>query len=210
MESIKNFTILPLEIEVPSNIRDFNLGLMFRESLDFNKGMLFVFNETKEQSFYMKETKIPLDIAFIREDGIIESIRELKPFDETPISSEGEIRYALEVNREWFTENEVRVGDEINIDVLEEGGVVIKHCKTEWSIMSEATTLPTKRGNIIITYLSWKAKNFVLQMFFPQATKPSRKDVVDQLQKVYPGAKLWNYQVSNYNPGEPLIQVGEN
>ena len=89
---------LPLEIEIPNNIRDFNLGLMFRESLDTNSGMLFIFDDVQQQSFHMTETKIPLDIAFIREDGTIESIKELEPFDENPVFSEGEVLCALEVN----------------------------------------------------------------------------------------------------------------
>ena len=70
----EEFTTLPLQLEIPNNIRDFNLGLMFRESLDINSGMLFVFEDVAEQSFHMRETKIPLDIAFIREDGIIERV----------------------------------------------------------------------------------------------------------------------------------------
>ena len=114
------FTTLPLEIEIPSNIRDFNLGLMFRESLDFNKGMFFVFDEVGEKSFYMKETKIPLDIAFITEEGVIDCIKELEPYDETPVSSDSEVLYALEVNRGWFAENNVEVGDEISVQLSEE------------------------------------------------------------------------------------------
>ena len=78
--------------------------------------MLFVFDEVAEQSFYMKETKIPLDIAFIREDGTIESIKELEPFDESPVTSDGEVLCALEVNRGWFAENNVEVGDQIDIE----------------------------------------------------------------------------------------------
>ena len=60
----EEFTTLPLQVEVPTEIRDFNLGLMFRESLDINSGMLFIFDEVCKQSFHMTETKIPLDIAF--------------------------------------------------------------------------------------------------------------------------------------------------
>ena len=111
----EEFTTLPLEVEIPNNIRDFNLGLMFRESLDTNSGMLFIFDEVAEQSFHMKETRIPLDIAFITEEGIIESIKELEPFDENPVASDGEVLCALEVNRGWFAENNVEVGDEIDI-----------------------------------------------------------------------------------------------
>ena len=66
MNESTEFVTLPLNIEIPNNIRDFNLGLMFRESLDVNSGMLFIFDEVAEQSFHMRETKIPLDIAFIK------------------------------------------------------------------------------------------------------------------------------------------------
>ena len=112
----EEFTELPLNLEVPTDIRDFNLGLMFRESLEYDSGMLFIFDEAAKQSFYMKETKIPLDIAFINEEGIIESIKELEPYDETPISSEGDVICAIEANRGWFEENYIEVGDEIEIE----------------------------------------------------------------------------------------------
>ena len=75
MSESTEFVTLPLQVEIPSNIRDFNLGLMFRESLEENSGMLFIFDEAEKQSFHMTETRIPLDIAFITHDGIIESIR---------------------------------------------------------------------------------------------------------------------------------------
>ena len=85
----EEFTTLPLHVEVPTNIKEFNLGLMFRESLDKNSGMLFVFEEVAQQSFHMRDTMIPLDIAFIRADGIIESIKQLEPNVETPVESDG-------------------------------------------------------------------------------------------------------------------------
>jgi len=116
MSESTDFITLPLNVEIPNNIRDFNLGLMFRESLDNSSGMLFIFDEVAEQSFHMTETRIPLDIAFIKEDGTIESIKELEPFDESPVASDGEVLCALEVNRGWFAENNVEVGDEIDIE----------------------------------------------------------------------------------------------
>ena len=74
----------------------------------------------------------------------------------------------------------------------------------------EATRLPNyhKVGNIIDCYLAWRATNYMIKMFFPSVKKPSRREVQDQLQKVYPGSRLWNYQVSDYDPGAPLLQVG--
>ena len=111
---------LPLNLEIPKTSTEFRLGLMFRESLDENTGMFFQFEETGQKSFHMKDTRIPLDIAFIREDGIIESIKELKPFTLLPVVSEGDVRYALEVNKGWFLLNNVKVGDNIFAPLNEE------------------------------------------------------------------------------------------
>ena len=104
---------LPLEVEIPKSDGDFKLGLMFRESLDIHKGMLFIFEEVGQYSFHMKNTRIPLDVAFVKEDGTIESIKELTPYSSLPVSSDGEVLFAIEANRGWFTEYNVEVGDEI-------------------------------------------------------------------------------------------------
>ena len=61
----------------------------------------------------MKDTRIPLDIAFIKEDGTIESIKELNPYTLKPVYSDGNVLYALEVNRGWFAEHNVNIGDSI-------------------------------------------------------------------------------------------------
>ena len=74
--------------------------------------------------------------------------------------------------------------------------------------IEESTRIPSKTGNILTVQLAWRGSSYTIQMFFPQVSKPSRKQVQDQLQKVYPGAKLWGYQVSDNDPGEPLLQVG--
>ena len=104
---------LPLHVEIPKDNARFKLGLMFRESLDIDKGMLFIFEEVGQHSFHMKNTRIPLDIAFVKEDGTIESIKELKPYSSIPVYSDGEVLFAIEANRGWFIENNVEVGDEI-------------------------------------------------------------------------------------------------
>ena len=72
----------------------------------------------------------------------------------------------------------------------------------------EATKLRAGVGNVIDCYLSWRGKNYCIKMFFPSIKKPSRREVQDQVVKVDPGATLWNYQVSNYDQGEPLLQIG--
>ena len=74
--------------------------------------------------------------------------------------------------------------------------------------VSESTYLPRKTGNIITANLSWRGRTQSIQMFFPHVKTPSRREVQDQVRKVYPDAKLWNYKVSDYDPGEPLLQTG--
>ncbi len=115
----EEFISLPLQLEVPQNDGEFKLGLMFRESLEQDRGMLFIFENTDYHSFHMKNTFIPLDIAFINEEGIIESIKELDPMNPIPVYPDDDIRYAIEVNRGWFAENGIEVGDIILEDTEE-------------------------------------------------------------------------------------------
>ena len=223
---------LPLRIEIPQTPGEFKTGLMFRESLDTDSGMLFIFDRVAQQSFHMSHTTIPLDIAFIDEEGCIESIKELTPLRREPVYSNAPVLYALEVNRGWFTENEVKVGDQIikdeineNIDtsdwrndfkpteyeftdIITPEPLQSPKNKIQWVDLGEATNLPRKTGNILTVYLGWRGKSYSIQMFFPSTKVPSRREVQDQLQKVYPGAKLWSYQVSEHDPGEPLLQTG--
>ena len=74
--------------------------------------------------------------------------------------------------------------------------------------VSESTRIPSKVGNIIDVYVGWRGKGYMIKMFFPSVKKPSRREVLDQVRKVYPGAKLWSYQVSKNGQGEPLLQIG--
>ena len=220
---------LPLNIEIPRNQTEFNLGLMFRESLDYHSGMLFVFEEIGQKSFHMKDTRIPLDIAFIKEDGTIESIKELRPFTLLPVYSDGDVSSALEVNRGWFAENNINVGDKIVvplnedvdihdangnlyatvIDIIKPEPLVASKPTVEWEdpTLTEAQRIQSRVGNIVKVFLRWKGRMFILQMFFPQLKKPNRTDVIAQIQKVYPGSKLLSYDIEDYDPSEPMIQV---
>ena len=81
----------------------------------------------------------------------------------------------------------------------------------KWEDLSEVRRMPNynKPGNIIQIHLAWRGKTFVIQMFFPSVKKPSRKEILDQMQKVYPGARLWSYHVSEYDAGDPILQAGD-
>ena len=73
--------------------------------------------------------------------------------------------------------------------------------------LEEATRLQGENGNIIAVILSWRGKTYSARMFFPQPNMPTRKDVTDEIQKVYPGSQVLQYNVSGLQPGMPLIQV---
>ena len=85
-------------------------GLMHREKLAQNAGMLFRFDETDKQCMWMKNTLIPLSVAFLDEAGTIVTILEMQPHDETSRCSSGPARYALEMNRAWFAERGIKPG----------------------------------------------------------------------------------------------------
>jgi uncharacterized membrane protein (UPF0127 family) len=85
-------------------------GLMFRERLGPNEGMLFVFQERAQQCFWMKNTQIPLSIAFIDDDGTIANVADMKPFDESSHCSARPVRFALEMDQGWFARRGVLNG----------------------------------------------------------------------------------------------------
>ncbi len=75
------------------------------------------------------------------------------------------------------------------------------------SQVDEATRLQAQTGNVIAVTLSWRAKYYTLKMFFPQVKTPSRKEISDELQKVYPGSRIVHHSVSEFSQGEPFIQA---
>lgn len=91
-------------------------GLMYRRSLGENEGMLFVYDAPRMVSFWMKNTRIPLSIAFMDGRGRIVQIEQMQPYDcLTPHPSLQPVQYALEMNQGWFEKNGVGVGDIIEI-----------------------------------------------------------------------------------------------
>ncbi len=105
----------PVRAEVADTPALRSKGLMFRESLAPDEGMLFVYDAPQIMAFYMKNTSIPLSIAFIDSDLKIVRIAHMKPFDEAPHSSVMPVQYALEVNQNWFARNGVKTGARVEI-----------------------------------------------------------------------------------------------
>jgi uncharacterized membrane protein (UPF0127 family) len=91
-------------------------GLMFRKRLADGEGMLFIFERDEALSFWMKNTVIPLSIAFISADGRIVEIRDMRPNDQSSVRSSRSVRYALEVPQGWFNRVNVKPGDKIIMD----------------------------------------------------------------------------------------------
>ncbi len=106
---------IPVRVEVADEAEERQQGLMYRDSLPDGEGMLFVYEEERTLSFWMRNTQIPLDIAFLDRSGRIVDIRQLEPFDEEGVESRRPAMYALEVRRGWFEENGVRVGDRVEL-----------------------------------------------------------------------------------------------
>ncbi len=103
-----------LNIEIVQDAESRQQGLMNREQLAEDQGMLFVFESTRMLSFWMRNTYIPLDIAFIDEGGKIVDIQRMEPLDDTTsYHSAAPALYALEVNAGWFKERGIKVGSQV-------------------------------------------------------------------------------------------------
>jgi uncharacterized membrane protein (UPF0127 family) len=109
-------TAVPVSAEIAATAAEQTQGLMNRKSLPDGKGMLFVYTRDELMSFWMKNTLIPLSIAFIAYDGRILEIRDMKPRDLTPVRSTRYVRYALEVPQGWFDRTGIAVGDRLIVN----------------------------------------------------------------------------------------------
>ncbi|BBL79904.1 hypothetical protein RxyAA322_17580 [Rubrobacter xylanophilus] len=106
-----------IRVEIADEPAEQRRGLMHRTALGENRGMLFVFDREQRLSFWMKDTLIPLSIAYIDSEGRIVDIQNMKPLDDDPphYVSARPARYALEVNRGFFEERGVEVGDTVEL-----------------------------------------------------------------------------------------------
>jgi uncharacterized membrane protein (UPF0127 family) len=108
-----------VRVEIADSPGEQAKGLMGRTALGEDRGMLFVFPDEKVRSFWMKNTLIPLSIAYIDSDGRIVDLQDMKPLDDDPphyVSAEP-AQYALEVNQGFFEEHGVEVGDRADLPV---------------------------------------------------------------------------------------------
>ncbi len=102
-----------LKAEVAADPASRTIGLMNRFSLAPDSGMLFVFPESQPLAFWMKNTYVPLSIAFLDDKGVILNIEDMKPQDERTTPSRGVARYALEMKQGWFRERGIQAGQRV-------------------------------------------------------------------------------------------------
>jgi uncharacterized protein len=104
-----------LTVEVAKTTEQVTTGLMYRFSLKPDHGMLFVFERSEPRSFWMKNTFIPLSIAFVAADGRILNIDDMAPRDESSRHrSNGSAMYAIEMRKGWFAERSIQAGDRVS------------------------------------------------------------------------------------------------
>ena len=105
--------IYRIQAEVASSPQARQVGLMNRTSMPTDSGMLFIFDQKATHCFWMSNTKIPLAIAFIADDGKIVNIEEMQAETLNNHCPKAPVRYALEMNRQWFSQRAIGPGSVI-------------------------------------------------------------------------------------------------
>ena len=110
----------PIEVQIALTRKEKAEGLMHRESLNPNQGMLFVFESPSKQRFWMKDTHLPLSVAFFDTNGKLLEIHALYPQDRNPVESHASnIVMALEMNQDWFQMHNISLGTMLNKELLD-------------------------------------------------------------------------------------------
>ena len=116
-----NFSGVSLKVEVAALPEERELGLMFRNSLKENEGMLFVFKEGSGQRFWMKNTRIPLDIGYLSTSGVLLEVHKAKPYDLSGVPSRSQdIKFVLELNAGGYKKLGIKIGSRISLKVISE------------------------------------------------------------------------------------------
>ena len=99
-----------IQVELARTPDERSTGLMFRPTMPTNDGMLFAFEEASQQCFWMKNTLLPLSVAFIADDGSIVNLDDMAPQTLDSHCSTQPVRYVLEMNKGWFAKRGVKAG----------------------------------------------------------------------------------------------------
>jgi uncharacterized membrane protein (UPF0127 family) len=102
-----------IHAEVAQTPEERQIGLMFRQQMPMQNGMLFVFEQPATQCFWMKNTLLPLSAAFIDDDGSIVNIADMKPQTLDSHCSAKPVRFVLEMNQGWFAKRGLKAGSKL-------------------------------------------------------------------------------------------------
>lgn len=103
-----------IEAEVAADAQNRQVGLMNRKTMPTQRGMLFVFTEKNTHCMWMRNTFIPLSVAFLDEDGVIINIEDMQPQTESNHCAKVPARFALEMNLGWFAQRAIKPGSKLN------------------------------------------------------------------------------------------------
>ena len=102
-----------IQAELAQSPDERSIGLMFRQTMGTNEGMLFAFEQPGTQCFWMKNTLLPLSAAFVADDGSIVNIEDMKPQTLDSHCSKKPVRFVLEMNVGWFAKRGIKPGSKI-------------------------------------------------------------------------------------------------
>ena len=102
-----------IQAEVASSFQTRATGLMYRKTMPANQGMLFVFPAVEQHCMWMKNTLLPLSVAFIEPDGTIANVEDMEPQTEISHCSVKPTRFALEMNKGWFAQKGIKPGTKL-------------------------------------------------------------------------------------------------
>jgi len=113
LEIVTKTGVRPFSVELAVTDDERAKGLMFRKEMGTNEGMLFAFEQPAQQCFWMKNTLLPLSIAFIADDGSIVNIDHMKPQTLESHCSTKPVRFVLEMNEGWFDKRGIKPGTKL-------------------------------------------------------------------------------------------------
>ena len=123
---------LPLDVEIAKSVPEIRQGLMYREELCAECGMLFVFNSPQPVGFWMKDTLLPLDMIMMQPDGLVEVVHAGTVPESTTPSYQGDyIQYVLEVNAGYAERMNIRPGHRLDVEAMLETGKPYRGLQTE-------------------------------------------------------------------------------
>jgi uncharacterized protein len=107
-----------IDAQVAVSVIEREIGLMHRTQMPPNEGMLFIFEQSSKQCFWMKNTLMPLTAAFIDNNGVIVNLADMQPKTETPHCSNQPVRFVLEMYQGWFAKHGLKAGSKLSAGVF--------------------------------------------------------------------------------------------